>query len=356
MDHAPRRPRRTNGKTVHFNVDVRVRIVKPLHHRAKRSDLWVSREDLKRKRDEFHGILDCLTLDSSVYEEGGYFLVGLDSKKDQQMKYRNVLDARYAVLKAQRLQDINSRWHCGVGSANNQDCISQSYQEHTTEASNAAQYTATRLEEELNAEEKPEAEIMSLGAVQTLLQRTSSHRSTSHRAGSFSMSSRSESFNECKDIYRRASSISNSSRSGSFNEFMDIWIQEVQEVQEVHSADSSGDDWSADLSSDDDEDFFGESVEIPIREHDRKSNLNRYALPEAGEEIRSTAASSDWSGDISTDNDDDFLAEARVVESPHILSSHVVKRGSPQGSEIYVPNIIQAIPEHPPVPNNAIAA
>ena len=82
-----------------------MRIVKPLHSRAKRSELWVSSEDLKRTRSEFHGILDCLTLDSSLYHEGGYFLLGLDSKQEQKQKYRNMLDSRYAVLKEQRQQN-----------------------------------------------------------------------------------------------------------------------------------------------------------------------------------------------------------------------------------------------------------
>ncbi|CAJ1935293.1 unnamed protein product [Cylindrotheca closterium] len=329
MDQAPRRPsRRSMPKAVCFNPDVRVRIVKPLHYRAKRSDLWVSREDLKQKRAEFHGILDCLTLDSSFYEEGGYFLLGLDSKKDQELKYRNVVDSRYAVLKEQRHQTASSRWHCGVGSSTMSDCISESYQEHTQEASNVARFTAVRLEEELNAEEKQtESEIMSLREVKTLLKRSSSHRTNS---------------------------LSVSSRSNSFHDFMDIWIKEVDEAGD----DSSGDDWSVgSFSSDDDDDIFGNSMEIPIRETDR-SNLKRYAFPKQDQvdDTQSTADSSVWSVDISTDNDDDFLAQAPSVESPRNGKSFLAKEHTPQGSDIFVPTFSQPLPKQAPSPKNAIAA
>ena len=337
MDHAPRRPSRCDRKYVYFNPDVKVRIVKPLHRRAKRSELWVSSEDLKRTRQEFHGILDCLTLDSSFYEGAGYFLLGLDSKQDQKHKYRNMQDSRYAVLKEQRQQNANSRWHCGVGTSNMEECISKSYQELTAEAANTARHTAMRLEEELNAQEvvksaDPQAHIMSLDEVKSLLMRANS------------------------------SSRNSIPPSASSNEVNDVCVNDGQSLDE-----SSSDDWSVDYSTDDDDDLYGEeeeSIEVPIAEP--CAPVSKCLEQHEMEVTRSTAPSSDWSVDISTDNDDEFLEleSRKVLESSSSIAKSIGSRGSlgslskqsksPQGSEIFVPTII--LPAHQPKRNNAIAA
>lgn len=334
MDHAPRRPRRCDRKHVYFNPEIQIRIMH--RHTIKRSDLWVSSEDLKQTREDFHGILDCLTLDSSLYEEGGYFLLGLDSRKDQKDKYRNMLDSRYAVLKEQRKHNANSRWHSGVGSSDIEECISKSYQEHTSDAAKIARYSAVRLEEELNVkeEEKPRAQIMSLEEVQALLKRTSSEYRVSNGTSS----------------------------AGSFHDTMDILSKDVQSS----AGGSSFDDWSVDYSTDhEEEDAFGyQTIEVPVPEGcaclgNRNKSQNKLPEQAQKEEIRSTAVQSDWSVDISTDNDDDFLApvEPLAIETSSQTASigSLAKKGaSLQGREIIVPAII--MPAHQLVAKNAIAA
>jgi hypothetical protein len=161
-------------RAVHFSPRILVRQVTPLHYLTQGSDLWISREDLQQKRENYHGIQQSLTLDPSFYEEGGCFLLGLDARKDRRTKYINMCKARDAVLQEQQRQNARSRWHCGIGYDVTQR-ISQQYIPHTKQAAKVAHKMAIRLEEELDVGESDEcnqtSEIMSLNEVKDLLQK-----------------------------------------------------------------------------------------------------------------------------------------------------------------------------------------
>lgn len=221
---------------------------------TKGSDLWMSREDLQQKREDFHGIQSSLTLDLSFYEEGGYFLLGLDAKKDRRAKYLNMCTARDAVLQEQTRQNAKSRWHSVVrGDAVN--CISKEYTRNTTEAAKAAHQAAVRLEAELEDDVVLEGsihtrEMMSLKEVKELLQRsTRSLITSSTSALSFPSTTNSDFEEELNSLLDSEWSVDHSTDDELFEDYQDP-AEDFQDPM-VNFSISAADSWSVDFSTDD---------------------------------------------------------------------------------------------------------